>query len=156
RSPVSILNSLLVSCAHRAAIDLHRLACDVQPIAASPLSEECFGVAFFAETRSPAAAGERLRHTLDLVAAEAAQRALRFVGQRPWLEIVHQAIPGLPSPLQADTAIPVSLVRIRYRGLSQDQVEGLMGEAVQALPAILSGSQEAIDVLAISLSSAED
>ncbi|MCB1228236.1 MAG: hypothetical protein KDK99_20690, partial [Verrucomicrobiales bacterium] len=50
RSPVSILNSLLVSCAHRAAIDLHRLACDVQPIAASPLSEECFGVAFFAET----------------------------------------------------------------------------------------------------------
>lgn len=133
-SPDCLLNTLMVSAAHSAALDLHNLACTVQPVPPLLDASERFGVAFFAEIRENAGAALRLRDTLDLIAAEIGARSLHFVPERPWIELVHQMVGPFPSPVDESVLLPVQLFRIRYRGIEWSQMESLLADALRALP----------------------
>jgi hypothetical protein len=150
-SPDCLLNTIMMSAAHSAALDLHNLACTVEPVTPLLDSAERFGIAFFAQTRENAGAAIRLRDTLDIVAAEMATRSLTFVPERPWIEFVHQMVSPFPSPMDASTLLPVELFRIRFRGLDWSQMEALLADALRSLPA-LSEKNGRRDVFTLTLS----
>ncbi len=135
-APDCLMNTLMMSAAHSAALDLHNLACTVQPVTPLLDANERFGIAFFAQIRENAGAAVRLRDTLDLIAAEIGARSLQYVPERPWIELVHQMLSPFPSPLDASVLLPVELIRIRFRGMDWAQMEGLLADALRALPAI--------------------
>lgn len=137
-SPDCLLNTLMVSAAHSAALDLHNLACTVQPVPPLLDASERFGIAFFAQIRENAGAALRLRHTLDHIAAEMGARSLNFVPERPWIELVHQMLSPFPSPLDATVLLPVELFRIRFRGIDWPQMETLLADALRSLPTELT------------------
>ncbi len=135
-APDCILNTLMMSAAHSAALDLHNLACTVEPVTPLFGASERFGIAFFAQVRENAGAAVRLRDTLEIVAAEVGARSLGFVPERPWIELVHQMIGPFPSPLDDTVLLPVELFRIRYRGLDWPQMESLLADALHSLPPV--------------------
>jgi hypothetical protein len=132
--PDCLLNTMMVSAAHQAALDLHNLACTVEPVLPLFDASERFGIAFFAQTCQNAGAGVRLRDTLDLITGEVGARSLSFIPERPWIEIVHQMIAPFASPLNPRELLPVGLLRIRFRGLDWEQVDGLVADALRSLP----------------------
>jgi hypothetical protein len=151
RAPDCLLNTMMMSAAHSAALDLHNLACTVEPVPPLLDASERFGIAFFAQLRGNAGAAIRLRDTLDLVAAEMAARSLAYVPERPWIEFVHQMVSPFVSAADPAVLLPVELFRIRYRGLDWSQVEGLLADALRSLPA-LSEEQGLRDVFTLTLS----
>lgn len=150
-APDCLMNTLMVSAAHSAALDLHNLACTVQPVPPLLDARERFGIAFFAQIRENAGAAVRLRDTLDLIAAEMGARSLGYVPDRPWIELVHQMVSPFPSPLDASVLLPVELFRIRYRGIDWPQMETLLADALRALPAVTSKNGRK-DVFTLTLS----
>ncbi len=150
-APDCLMNTLMVSAAHSAALDLHNLACTVQPVTPLLDASERFGIAFFAQIRENAGAAVRLRDTLDLISAEIGARSLSYVPDRPWIELVHQMLSPFPSPLDASVLLPVQLFRIRYRGIDWPQMEALLADALRSLPsvALLRGRK---DVFTLTLS----
>jgi hypothetical protein len=135
-SPDCVLNTMMMSAAHIAALDLHNLACTVEPVPPLLDASERFGVAFFAQLRENAGAAVRLRDTLDVISGEIAARSLAYVPERPWIELVHQMVSPFISAADSSVLLPVELFRIRYRGLDWQQVEGLLADALRSLPAL--------------------
>ena len=146
-----VLNTMMMSAAHIAALDLHNLACTVEPVPPLLDASERFGVAFFAQLRENAGAAVRLRDTLDVISGEIAARSLAYVPERPWIELVHQMVSPFVSPADASVLLPVELFRIRYRGLDWQQVEALLADALRSLPA-LRDQQGKRDVFTLTLS----
>jgi hypothetical protein len=150
-SPDCLINTMMMSAAHAAALDLHNLACTVEPVTPLLDASERFGVAFFAQIRTNAGAAIRLRDTLDIIAGEIAARSLSFVPERPWIELVHQMVNPFTSAADSSTLLPVELFRIRYRGLTWQQVETLLADALRSLP-LLTEQKGRRDVFTLTLS----
>lgn len=150
-SPDCVLNTMMISAAHIAALDLHNLACTVEPVPPLLDASERFGVAFFAQLRENAGAAVRLRDTLDVISGEIAARSLAYVPERPWIELVHQMVHPFTSAADPSVLLPVELFRIRYRGLEWRQVEGLLADALRSLP-VLREQQGKRDVFTLTLS----
>ncbi len=150
-APDCLINTLMVSAAHSAALDLHNLACTVEPVPPLHGASERFGIAFFSQIRENAGAAVRLRDTLDLIIAEVGARSLSYVPDRPWIELVHQMVSPFPSALDASVLLPVELFRIRYRGIDWSQMETLLADALRALPAVSSKNGRK-DVFTLTLS----
>jgi glutamate synthase (ferredoxin) len=103
----------------------------------------------------------RLARTLAIVntdrsvgarlAGEIAARSLTFVPERPWIELVHQMVNPFTSAADSSTLLPVELFRIRYRGLTWQQVETLLADALRSLP-LLTEHKGRRDVFTLTLS----
>jgi hypothetical protein len=150
-APDCLLNTMMMSAAHAAALDLHNLACTVDPVTPLLDASERFGVAFFAQIRSNAGAAIRLRDTLDIIAGEIAARCLTYVPDRPSIELVHQMVNPFVSAADSSVLLPVELFRIRYRGIEWHQVESLLADALRSLP-LLSEHKGRRDVFTLTLS----
>jgi hypothetical protein len=80
-----------------------------------------------------------------------AARSLTFVPERPWIELVHQMVNPFTSAADSSTLLPVELFRIRYRGLTWQQVETLLADALRSLP-LLTEQKGRRDVFTLTLS----
>jgi hypothetical protein len=143
--------TMMMAASHSAALDLHNLACTVNPVPPLHGASERFGVAFFAQTRESAGAAIRLRDTLDVVAAEMVTRSLAYVPDRPWIEFIHQMLSPVESPTAPYNLLPIEVFRIRFRGLDWSVVEGLLADALSSLPVLTERNQRS-DVFTLTLS----
>jgi len=129
-----LLNTIMVSAAHSAAIDLHNLACTVEPVPPLAESSEKFGVAFFAQTQSNAGAALRLRDTIDCIASSIGLGALNGCSTQPAVQLVHQMINPFPSVVDPAMLLPVEVVRIRFHSIEWAEVQSLLADALRSLP----------------------
>ncbi len=149
--PDCTVATMMIAGAHSAALDLHNLACTVNPVTPLNNASERFGVAFFAQTRQSAGAAIRLRDTLDIVAAEMVTRSLAYVPERPWIEFIHQMLSPIEAPTAPHHLLPLEVIRIRFRGLEWNIMEGLLADALSSLPLLTEHNQRS-DVFTLTLS----
>ena len=150
-SPDCLLNTIMISAVHSAALDLHNLACTVEPVPPLLDASERFGIACFTQIRSNAGAAVRLRDTLDVIAGEIAARSLAYVPEMPWIEFVHQMVCPFTSPADSSVLLPVEVFRLRYRGLEWAQMEGLLADALGSLPVLTEiGGRRDVSTLTVS------